>query len=68
MYQMGGDYWTHWNDKMKTALLEHQKRGGCLDGSWDNVDPWGKSGGRIYATAINVLSLEIYYRYAKVFH
>ena len=67
MYQMGGEYWTGWNDKMKTALVENQKRGGCEDGSWDPIDPWGRVGGRVYSTAVNVLSLEIYYRYSKVF-
>lgn len=68
MYQMGGDYWTTWNNKMKETLLAHQCRGGCQDGSWPMEDRWGKDGGgRVYTTAINVLSLEIYYRYAKVF-
>lgn len=67
MFQMGGDNWTSWNDKMKTALVEHQCKGGCKDGSWDPCDHWGKSGSRIYSTGLNILSLEIYYRYAKVF-
>ncbi|BBM84054.1 prenyltransferase/squalene oxidase repeat-containing protein [Candidatus Uabimicrobium amorphum] len=67
MYQMGGDFWQTWNDKMKKALVENQKTSQCVNGSWDSVDPWGKAGGRVYSTAINVLSLEIYYRYAKVF-
>ena len=40
----------------------------CDDGSWDPaVDKWGSIGGRVYATAINVLTLEVYYRYAHVF-
>ena len=67
MFQMGGDSWTAWNDKMKSALVDHQERGGCLDGSWPCKDEWSKSGSRIYTTSLNVLSLEIYYRYAKVF-
>ncbi len=68
MFQMGGSYWTQWNDKMKIAIVDHQVREGCCAGSWPIADRWSQeSGGRIYATAINVLSLEIYYRYAKVF-
>jgi hypothetical protein len=35
-------------------------------GSWDPVDAWGSVGGRVYATAINTLTLQVYYRYAKL--
>jgi hypothetical protein len=31
------------------------------------VDRWGFEGGRVYATAINALTLEVYYRYGNVF-
>jgi hypothetical protein len=65
-----GKYWKQWNESMKNALVQHQKvrKDGCEDGSWDPaVDRWGFQGGRIYATAINVLTLEVYYRYENVF-
>ena len=53
---------------MKKTLCDNQRKGGDEDGSWDpKVDRWGFAGGRVYTTAINVLTLEIYYRYAKVF-
>ena len=64
-----GKYWAGWNEAMKTALLPSQKlrKDGCSEGSWDaNVDRWGFEGGRVYSTAINVLTLEVYYRYASV--
>ncbi|MDP7035708.1 MAG: terpene cyclase/mutase family protein [Planctomycetota bacterium] len=69
MFQMGGDYWKRWNENMKSAIVDNQQKdkGSCLHGSWDNVGAWGASGGRVYATATNVLSLEIYYRYERVF-
>ncbi len=68
MFQMGGEYWKQWNPRMKTALVDHQiTRKGCARGSWPVVDPWCSKGGRVYATAINVLTLEIYYRYPRVF-
>ena len=40
---------------------------GCAHGSWDPIDRWGFEGGRVYATAINTLSLEVWYRYDNVF-
>jgi hypothetical protein len=31
------------------------------------MDRWGAVGGRVYATAINALTLETFYRYANVY-
>jgi hypothetical protein len=64
-----GRCWKAWNEAMKAALLPHQAvhKDGCLDGSWDpSVDRWGFAGGRVYATAMNVLTLEVYYRYERM--
>jgi hypothetical protein len=66
MHQLGGSFWKAWNPAMKAALVPTQRRKGCLDGSWDPVGAWGQAGGRVYATAINALTLEVYYRYARV--
>ncbi len=65
MFQYGGQNWHKWNTAMKKALLDTQRMGGCADGSWDPVGKWGAVGGRVYATAIGALTLEIYYRYAR---
>jgi hypothetical protein len=65
-----GAFWSKWNEPMKSAILPHQKlaKNGCENGSWDSSeDRWGFEGGRVYATAINCLTLEVYYRYAHVF-
>ncbi|HVR85974.1 MAG TPA: hypothetical protein VMU54_16760, partial [Planctomycetota bacterium] len=65
-----GPFWSKWNEPMKTAILPHQKlaKQGCENGSWDPAeDRWGFEGGRVYAAAINCLTLEVYYRYAHVF-
>ncbi|MDC3379019.1 terpene cyclase/mutase family protein [Planctomycetota bacterium] len=65
MFQVGGAKWDAWNEAMLEALLPTQRKGGCDDGSWDSVGPWCVAGGRVYATAINALTLEIYYRYNR---
>ena len=66
MYQMGGTHWKKWNTAMKPAVLDSQSREGHLKGSWNPIGPWGYSGGRVYSTAIGVLCLEVYFRYARV--
>jgi len=65
MFQVGGERWNKWNAAMKTSLLDHQRleKDRCEYGSWDPVDPWSAEGGRVYATAINCLTMEVYYRY-----
>ncbi|MHC4779176.1 MAG: prenyltransferase/squalene oxidase repeat-containing protein [Planctomycetota bacterium] len=66
MYQLGRNYWKTWEAGMKDALVPTQRRDGCENGSWDPVGAWGSAGGRVYSTAINCLSLEIYYRYGRI--
>ena len=59
---------------MQTALLSSQRReidvasGKPLDedGSWDPIGEWGKAGGRVYSTAMAAMTLEVYYRYARM--
>ena len=68
MWQMGGRYWRDWQNKLLDSVVHNQRTDGDEEGSWDTqVDPWGDNGGRVYATAINTLSLEVYYRYDKIF-
>ena len=64
-----GAKWRSWNEPMKDALVQNQnvKSSGCRRGSWEPIDRWSCEGGRVYATAINALTLEVYYRYANVF-
>jgi len=70
LHQVGGSSWRTWNEAMKGAILDHQR--GDTDfcgfrGSWDPKGPWGGDGGRVYATALMALCLEVYYRYERVF-
>ncbi len=65
----GGPQWKSWNQPMKNTLLKNQVRSSkhCKDGCWEPEGRWCGGGGRAYATAINALTLEVYYRYANVF-
>jgi hypothetical protein len=58
--------WKQWNEKIKTAILDHQNvsKGDCRCGSWDPVDRWSSEGGRVYTTAMGALVMEVYYRSA----
>ncbi|HTF57580.1 MAG TPA: hypothetical protein VK661_10135 [Planctomycetota bacterium] len=65
-----GPNWKRWNEAMKDALVPNQKtaKDGCANGSWTSENErWGAEGGRVYAVAINALTLEVYYRYPNVF-
>jgi len=71
MFHMGGDYWEAWNDRLYPLLLNTQITRGDLAGSWDPrlpvPDRWGPQAGRIYITTMNLLSLEIQYRYLPLY-
>ena len=71
MFQMGGDYWSQWNEYFRDPIVEHQVKEGTvqqLKGSWDPGRQWtAKAGGRVYSTAMAVLSLEVYYRYLPMY-
>jgi Prenyltransferase and squalene oxidase repeat len=66
-----GKYWKPWNEAMITALLQLQdgntEREVCSRGGWLTPDRWCYAGGPVYATALNVLTLEVYYRYTNAF-
>ncbi|NUN49005.1 MAG: hypothetical protein HUU15_09280 [Candidatus Brocadiae bacterium] len=66
MFHHGGKDWEDWNRKMRACTLPAQRKGGHARGSWDPVTSDGSFGGRVYATAMNVLNLEIYYRFLPV--
>jgi hypothetical protein len=62
-------YWNPWNRALTEALLPLQddKAKNCGHGGWTTPDRWSYAGGPIYRTAINVLTLEVYYRYENAF-
>lgn len=67
LFHAGGDAWKAWNEAMKRAVVGHQRPqgAGACAGSWDPIDAWGEEGGRVYATALLVLCLEVDSRYER---
>jgi len=64
LFNMGGRWWEEWNPKVRDTLVAHQRLEGDRRGSWDPPeDGFDSVGGRTYCTALNVLTLEVYYRY-----
>ena len=70
-HHLGGDYWKAWNDRLYPLLLNTQTTRGDLAGSWDprvpQPDRWGAHAGRVYVTTMNLLSLEVHYRYLPLY-
>ena len=67
MFQMSGRYWDRWNPAMRNMLVRRQTGFGHREGSWEPISRWSKTGGRVYLTALNILDLEIYYRYLPLY-
>ncbi len=67
LYQMGRQHWKKWSEFLTAAVIKPQRQDGNYEGSWDPIGAWGSDGGRVYSTAVLVLTLEAYYRYSRVF-
>jgi len=69
MYQMGGKHWQAWNPEMKKTLLQMQEKKGEADGSWAPSQGYGMCAcvGRTMSTAMGAMTLEVYYRYLRIY-
>lgn len=78
MFQLGQESWERWNARLRDALLPLQDRARTPRGdkkhsfgSWppfgEKWGRWGRSGSRLYSTAMSVLTLEIYYRHTPAY-
>ena len=71
LFHMGGRQWEQWHDQLYPLLIEHQVTQGEFAGSWDPISPtpdlWARYGGRLYVTAMNLLSLEVSYRHLPLY-
>jgi hypothetical protein len=68
-FNVGGEYWTGWNRLLQPTLLGRQIQDGLQAGSWapEATDYGHGTGGRVYATALAALCLEVYYRYLPMY-
>lgn len=62
-------HWGPWNKAMLESLasLQNTAPAACTRGGWITPDRWSYAGGPVYSTALAVLTLEVYYRYANAF-
>ena len=74
MYQAGDEHWRLWRksyyDPLRAAMIRQKldRDGRYIRGSWDPAKyKWAKQGGRIYTTAMAVLSLEVPFRYLRIY-
>lgn len=71
MWHIGGEHWQRWQAQMHPLLLRSQVQAGPQAGSWDPNNPvpdrWGPTAGRLYVTTLNLLSLEVQYRYLPIY-
>jgi hypothetical protein len=68
--QFGGPEWTEFNKELSSYLVRTQSREGATKGSWffDSDSDYGPAaGGRVYCTAMAVMTLEVYYRFLPIY-
>jgi len=68
LHHMEGPEFDLWNKRMQSHLINTQEKQGHKAGSWSpaGVD-WGKAGGRLYATCMALITLEVYYRHLPMY-
>ncbi len=59
--------WRVWNRRMQKRLVATQARSGHERGSWYFTGGHAQSAGRLYYTAMAVMTLEVYYRYLPLY-
>ena len=68
-FQAGGVKWNQWRNAVMPALISTQRMQGDatnrVHGSWDSASVWGVAGSRVYATAMNCLTLQTTLRYRQ---
>jgi hypothetical protein len=64
-----GKLWDKWNKAMRDMLTKTRAAEGHAAGSWapQSGDHGKDKGGRLYATALNCMTLEVYYRLMPIY-
>lgn len=68
LHHLEGPHFDLWNHRMREHLIRTQQKSGHRAGSWnpEGVDH-GARGGRIYSTAMALLTLQVYYRHLPMY-
>lgn len=67
MHQWGGEIWTLWNNRLRDFLVQTQSHDGHESGSWNFHGGQAARGGRLYNTAMAIMTLEVYYRHMPLY-
>lgn len=69
LHHFEGPLWEEWNRQMRDHLISTQDKKGHQAGSWmiDGSAHDIDAGGRLYVTALNCLTLEVYYRHLPLY-
>jgi len=65
----GGPEWENWNKQLRDELIKQQvpEGSGHSTGSWYTGGPHAQSGGRLCATSLATMILEVYYRHMPLY-
>ncbi|HQU46784.1 MAG TPA: hypothetical protein PK867_28530, partial [Pirellulales bacterium] len=67
MHHNGGERWHVWNERMRDFLVATQATQGHESGSWYFGGGQARKGGRLYVTAMAIMTLEVYYRHLPLY-
>ncbi len=68
LHHMEGSDFDLWNHRMREHLIRTQQKQGHQAGSWNpQGTDWGSRGGRLYATSMALMTLQVYYRHLPMY-
>jgi hypothetical protein len=67
LFHQQGRAWEVWNEKQRDYLVQTQSKQGHSTGSWFFPNTFSLVGGRHYCTAMNCMTLEVYYRVLPIY-
>jgi len=68
LHHMEGPEFDIWNARMREHLIRLQEKSGHKAGSWSPEGVvFGEAGGRLYATCMALITLEVYYRHLPMY-